>query len=280
MKPGVLRKYLAAPSPVTPPGASRTVTPPGAPEDLRGYPGSKSASGTWQRIIGQMPPHTVYVEGFTGSGQIYRRKRPAENSILIDSNPRCLRPFKDAPATRTMVGDVLTVLPELAPWLPADTVAYFDPPYMLETRQRRLYYEHEPEVHDPAWHEKFLALVVTFKFPVLISHAPADLYSSRLRGWRCCSYVAATRGGPKPENLWCNFAEPGELHDWRFAGLDHRQRFAMKRFVARWLDRIEAMPARRRGYVMHELHVAIAQRHQRRAPLGSTPPLAMGAVRT
>lgn len=259
MKRHVLKKYRGPLHDAAPAVAS-----PAALVDGKGYPGSKSASGTWQRIIGQMPPHSVYLEGFLGSGQIFRRKRRAENSILIDSNPKCLRPFKDEPATRTIVGDALEVLAELAPWLPADTVAYFDPPYLLATRQRRLYYEHEPEVHDPAWHEKFLALVVTLKFPVLLSHAPAELYSSRLHGWRCCSYEAMTRGGVRPEVLWCNFPEPAELHDWRFAGLNARQRFAMKRFVARWLDRVEAMPARRRGYVLHELNSAIVQRHGRR----------------
>lgn len=30
------------------------------------YPGSKAQAGVWQRIIGQMPEHSVYVEPFFG----------------------------------------------------------------------------------------------------------------------------------------------------------------------------------------------------------------------
>ncbi len=41
------------------------------------YPGSKGQAGTHQRIIGQMRPHSVYVEAFFGDGVIYERKRPA-----------------------------------------------------------------------------------------------------------------------------------------------------------------------------------------------------------
>jgi len=54
----------------------------------------------------------------------------------------------------------------------------------------------------------------------------------------------------------------------------------MKRFVRRWLDRIERMPARRRGYVMHKLAEAIVQRHGRRSALAdpATTPLALAAV--
>ena len=53
-----------------------------------------------------------------------------------------------------------------------------------------------------------------------------------------------------------NFPEPEELHDWRFAGNTFRQRLGLKRLAARWLARLDAMPARKRGYVLN----AIAQR--------------------
>lgn len=47
-----------------------------------GYIGSKA--GVFRRIIGEMPPHSVYVEPFFGSGAIFFKKRPAARSILID----------------------------------------------------------------------------------------------------------------------------------------------------------------------------------------------------
>jgi DNA adenine methylase len=51
------------------------------------YPGSKGQAGVFQRIIGQMPPHSVYVEPFFGSGQVFWRKRRAASTIAIDLDP-------------------------------------------------------------------------------------------------------------------------------------------------------------------------------------------------
>ena len=53
--------------------------------------------------------------------------------------------------------------------------------------------------------------------------------------------------------LWCNFPEPDDLHDWNYAGKNFRQRLALKRLAARWLARLEGMPARKRGYVLNEI---------------------------
>jgi hypothetical protein len=41
------------------------------------YPGGKNGTGTFQKIINQMPPHDVYIEAFLGSGAVMRLKRPA-----------------------------------------------------------------------------------------------------------------------------------------------------------------------------------------------------------
>lgn len=230
------------------------------------YPGSKAQAGTWQRIIGQMPPHSIYVEPFLGSGQIFWRKRRAAYSLLLDRHPKPISAANarlgDDAGVKAACGDALTWLPELAAWLPSDAVIYCDPPYMLSTRQGRLYYENE--LSDDQ-HATLLALVQGLRCRVLLSGYPSELYSSQLRAWRCLEYTAMTRGGARRECLWCNFPEPEELHDWRFAGFNFRQRFGMKRFVTRWLARIDRMPARRRGYVMNELQNAIVQRHGRRS---------------
>lgn len=277
MKPGMLRRYMAA-----------APAPPAAATVGRGYPGSKGQAGTWQRIIGQIPPHPVYVEPFFGSGQVFHRKRRAANNIIMDTDARCLAKFKHeitpgvpvaaGAGVRAIVGDAIKALPELLLWLPAETVIYCDPPYLLETRQGRRYYENELSAEQ---HATLLAVLLQARCRVLISGYPHELYSSQLRAWRCLEYDAMTRGGKRRECLWLNYDEPDELHDWRFAGFNYRQRFTLKRFVIRWLDRIDRMPARRRGYVMHELAAAIEQRHGRSARSEwdlVTPPLAMTAA--
>lgn len=129
-----------------------TSTPAGpVPKGWRpGYIGSKGQDGVWQRIIGQMPPHSVYVEAFAGSAAIFFHKRPAAASVLIDAS----------------------------------------------------------------------AAVV------------ADLAAS----------IPASGAGVV-------------IHDWRFAGRNFRERLALKRLAARWRARVQAMPARKRGYVLDSLRL-------------------------
>jgi len=241
------------------------------------YPGSKGQAGVWQRIIGQMPPHPLYVEPFFGSGQVFWRKLISEMSIVIDKNPACLVGVT-RPGVVTICGDAIRWLQGAAEWehLP-DALIYCDPPYPLSTRKGRRYYKHELTDLD---HTTLLASLQALKCRVMISSPPCELYGAALRKWRCLEYDTMTRGGKRRECLWCNFPEPEQLHDWRFAGLNHRQRFGMKRFVRRWLARIEAMPVRKRGYVLHELQVAIAQRQARRGgPLDiATPSLVLAAA--
>lgn len=251
------------------------------------YPGSKGMSGTWQRIIGQMPPHSVYVEPFFGSGQIFWRKRRAASSILIDHNPQVVASTNAklgvAAGVRAIVGNSVLMLPEFFAWLPPDAVVYCDPPYMLGTRTKQLLYSFQgasDEMTD-ADHATLLAALLQAKCRVLVSGYPAPLYSSQLCGWRCLEYDTMTRGGKRRECLWCNFDEPAELHDWRFAGFNYRQRFRLKRAVARQMAKIEAKPAREREYIFHELENSIVQRHGRRGgPLADlqTPPLALAAT--
>lgn len=44
----------------------------------------KNGAGVFQRIICEMPPHSVYIEAFLGSGAILRRKRPAAKSFAFE----------------------------------------------------------------------------------------------------------------------------------------------------------------------------------------------------
>lgn len=66
------------------------------------YPGSKGQAGTWQRIIGQMPPHSVYVEPFFGSGQVFWRKRRVMHELaeaIAQRHGRRSGPLEDIATT-------------------------------------------------------------------------------------------------------------------------------------------------------------------------------------
>lgn len=210
-----------------------------------GYIGGKAAAGVFHRIIGEMPPHSVYLEPFLGSGAVFWNKRPAQSSILIDRNPEVIARVGDCACVIASCGDALEIVPTLT--LPADAVAYIDPPYPLGTRKGRSYYAHEMTDAD---HERLLAMVLKLPCRVLISSYPNALYLEALRDWRCCRFAGATRGGPKTEMLWSNFPEPTELHDWRYAGRSFRERLTFTRLAKRTLARLQRMAPRKRGYVL------------------------------
>lgn len=53
------------------------------------YLGSKAASGVYQRIIAEIPPHDTYIETHLGGGAVMLRKPPARHNwgIDIDQKP-------------------------------------------------------------------------------------------------------------------------------------------------------------------------------------------------
>jgi len=210
-----------------------------------GYPGSKAQAGVFQRIIGQMPPHDLYVEAFFGSGQVFWRKRRAERSIIIDRLAAAIAKAGAEAGVSAICGDAISILPTLR--LGPEALLYCDPPYVLSTRKERIYYEHE--MTDRA-HASLLTLLQGMECRVLLSGYPSELYGRELQNWRCLRYRTRTRGRTVTECLWCNFHEPVELHDWRYAGKNFRERCSLKRLATRWLARLEAMPARKRGYVL------------------------------
>lgn len=207
-----------------------------------------------------MPPHSLYVEPFAGSAQVFFRKRPADLNVLIDVaaavtarlGVACRRMTLDAAAVDVITSNSIQWLQRPIDY--ENCVIYCDPPYMLHTRtKQRLYGPHEMTDDD---HAALLAALLKAKCYVMISGYPSKLYSSQLRDWRCCSYRTRTRGRTVTECLWMNFPEPAELHDWRYAGQSHRQRVSFKRLATRWLTRLDGMPPRQRGYLL----ATIAQR--------------------
>jgi DNA adenine methylase len=232
------------------------------------YPGSKGASGTWQRIIGQMPPHQVYVEPFFGEGWVFWHKRPSTASVLIDRDEAVIARAKHwvyrkglNHSTDCHTGDALARLGHGPNQLPslrwADTLVYCDPPYLLETRKNRRYYRHEMTRDD---HQRLLAILRSLECNVLVSHTPCDLYDAALQGWRCITYRTRWHNKTATECLWANFPEPEKLHDWRFAGRTFRERLTFRRLADRWLARLDGMAPRKRGFVLE----AISERHGRR----------------
>jgi DNA adenine methylase len=217
-----------------------------------GYLGSKASDGSFQRIIGQMRPHDDYVETCFGSGQIFWRKKFSARSFLIDKAPGPIAIFNagrsalpDGHEFFASIGCGIGFL-QRSVFTPR-TVIYIDPPYLLSTRSSRYRYTHEMTDND---HERLLTVVQLHKCDILISGYPSALYEKYLKKWRVIRYKVRTRGGTKIECLWMNFSEPDELHDWRYAGKNFRQRLYLNRMKKRWLGKLERMTPRQRGFIL------------------------------
>jgi len=231
------------------------------------YVGSKGGSGVWQRIISQMPPHTTYIEGFLGTGQILRRKRPAAVNIGIEKNQAVVRqwaaeafPCYSAVATgyggdagsAIINGDVRSILKSYR-WAGGELV-YLDPPYLFDTRsfQKNVY---EFEMSDGE-HLELLKLIKRLPCLVLISGYWSAMYDRELRDWRPVTIPTVKRNGERvTEWLWCNFPEPVQLHDYRFVGTGRRERERIKKKKLRWLAKLKRLSLLER----HTLLAAIAE---------------------
>jgi DNA adenine methylase len=209
------------------------------------FVGAKSGCGVWQTIISEMPPHSLYVEAFAGTGAVLLRKRPAQTNIAIDSDAQTCAALKATLATAG--ASAIVICDDALTWLERNrrdfnqrTVVYCDPPYLQSTRKRpERYYAREARQE---WkHETLLTVLARLAaggVNVMLSGYRSELYDRELATWRRVDYRAATRGGPVTECLWCSFEAPSRLHDYRFLGRNFRERERIKRKKARWLGKL------------------------------------------
>jgi len=215
------------------------------------YPGGKNHCGTYRAIINQIPPHATFIELFAGSAAIARHMRPAEQTILVDHNPECLKRLPGLPAnTIRCRADAIHWLRQVLgeeDRLSSSTFLYADPPYM----HVRDYYGGP---FSPADHEALLELLLRTPGMVMISGYRNALYNVMLAAWRRIDFEVITRGRTMAvESLWMNYPAPVVLHDPRYAGANYRVRENLARKKRRWKARIERMPSEERQNLLEAL---------------------------
>jgi len=214
------------------------------------YLGSKAASGAYQKIIAEMPPHDTYIETHLGGGAVMLRKPPAMNNIGIDIDPQTLKDFERvAPSLCSLVhGDAVDYLErsELASW--ERVLLYVDPPYLHETRTSNARYRYE---YSKADHERLLSCLLHLpgNVSVILSGYPSKFYDERLTEWRSKEFQVMTRGGVRTEKIWMNYPE-GRAYSSTFAGKDYNDRQRIKRKAARWRAKYSALPPAERLAIM------------------------------
>lgn len=132
------------------------------------YLGSKAASGVFQKIIAEMPPHDTYIETHLGGGAVMLRKPPARRNWGIDIDPLTVEAFCQgnvdfldtvSDSLFIDVADAVQFLRGFDFSSAGRVLVYADPPYLHETR------------------------------------TSAARYDELLTGWRQKEFQAMTRGG-------------------------------------------------------------------------------------
>lgn len=216
------------------------------------YPGGKGASGAYQQVINQIPPHRVYVEPFVGGGAVFERKAPAASSILMDLDREVVGYWKWrcqqlGAAVTVMHGDATRWMASY-PWQ-GDEFVYLDPPYHPDTRTKKEIYACEL---DDGGHRELLAVLEKLPVKWALSGYRCALYddASSRNGWRRVDFQCMTRRGPKTESLWMNYEAPATLADFAYVGSDFRERERIRRKVDRWLAKLEGLPAVERSALL------------------------------
>lgn len=173
------------------------------------YLGSKAASGVYQKIIAQMPPHDTYIETHLGGGAIMQRKPPALRNVGIDLDAEALKNFvfsHQLSHVSLVNRDAVEYLKSFDFASAGRVLVYADPPYLPETRTSNARYRYEYTVED---HHRLLSCLLGLpdNVNIILSGYPSALYDSMLPEWRTCEFQAMTRGGVRTEKLWMNFSE-------------------------------------------------------------------------
>lgn len=214
--------------------------------------GEKGASGVAQTIVGQFPPHTVFIDLFAGGGTIAAAKTAAsehhlielETAKAIDLKQRFHNNGQHGPWTQIYNCNAFDFLAKNMPGILKrceHVLIYADPPYLPSTRTSRTLFEHELTEAD---HARLLAKLKELSkrgAHIAISGYASKLYAHALKDWRRIEFQAWTRGGPRTEVLWMNY--PAGLVHWHtHAGKDHNDRIRIKRKAATWKRRFALLP--------------------------------------
>jgi hypothetical protein len=272
------------------------------------FPGGKSVSGLYQRIINAMPPHSIYIEPFLGDGAVMRRKKPAIHNIGIDLDADVLARWRgdeidnldlyccDAIEWLKHSFGLLRFHPR--PQVPKprlfgvaefrdatdpdetvqpcrDILLFADPPYPAATRKSR----RPPYKHDlsDGRHSDLLSVLKRLSCYVMVSSYDSPLYRSELAEWRIIEVPVTNRAnGRAVECLWMNFPEPTELHDYSFLGEEKRERERIRRRVNSWCRTLARLPILERKAIVDA--ITENNRGAARRPLSEEPTSESAAV--
>lgn len=170
-----------------------------------------------------------------------KMKRPARASIGVDIDAGVIKNAQDldTPNLTLLQEDAINYLKSVL-FFP-DTFIYCDPPYLMSTRSSgRQIYAHELTDQD---HIDLLQAIKRLDCMVMVSGYPNAMYDDALSSWHGATFQTTNRGGGRvTEKLWMNYPTPYRLHDYRYLGMNFRERERLKKKKNRWVKRLLSMP--------------------------------------
>lgn len=215
-----------------------------------GYLGSKAASGAYQAIIANMPPHDTYIETHLGGGAIMLRKPSVARSIGIDIDQAAID-LNEYHGVDLHCGDAVDFLDSFDFASAGRVLIYSDPPYVAATRTSRNRYKHEYNDDD---HIKLLNQLKQCQQKgamVMVSGYPSALYEKNI-DWRNIEFQVMTRGGVRTEKLWFSF-DSDKVNWSTYAGENFTDRQRIKRKAEGWAKKYQALPEMERIAILSEL---------------------------
>lgn len=224
------------------------------------YNGGKNGAGTYQQIINRIPYHDIYIEGFLGSGAIFKNKSMANNNILIDKDHNIINVWLQNYEGNKDIFHVLDTIHFIENAYPLLNMLhklgfkifiYLDPPYPFFTRRssKKVY---RFEMTDKQ-HIQLLNAINNLNCFVMISSYKNEMYDKHLSTWLTHEFEAQTRVGTATEYIYYNYSEPELLHDYRYIGNDFRERERIKGIKKRNIKKFKRMPPIERNNILKDL---------------------------
>lgn len=217
--------------------------------NIKTYFGGKAASGTYQKIINQIPPHDTRFVGCLGAGGILKRLKPAFLNIAFEPDKKVITDWQNAQYIGDLqlqenfflfhgkFEDYIQKLVDIF----GRVFIYLDPPYPLDSRKsnREIY----PFEMTDQQHVNLLEICLTLPVEIMISTYPNAIYEGLIGHWRHFDFQSSTRHSMATERLYMNYPELTELHDYQYLGDNASKREDIKNKFKRFKNRFNQLPA-------------------------------------
>jgi len=218
------------------------------------YPGQKAIEGLYHKIINEIPVCRYYHEPFAGSAQIARKIAVGSSQVKIFLNDIDKNVTDCFPLPGAIVANVhvLHYIKKVLSGSGKDHFAFFDPPYIHDTRPNNIdLYANEMTIDD---HYDFISAARRLPCNVMIIHPDYPLYNNYLRDWRKVQVRVRYHNKTSLENLYMNYQPPDVLLMDDYLGVDCWDRQRIKRKGERLINKLSLLQPRERNFLIKRIN--------------------------